>query len=206
MKDGEAVFDNATTYLQSLSDLLLGAAVTDAQGARISLDDGTERAVEMLMAARANRRKVMLVGNGGSAAIVSHVHNDLAKALGIRALVFNETPLLTALANDTAYAHVFEVPIEQWAEEGDVLVAVSSSGKSDSILLAAKAAADKGCQIITLSGFREDNPLRERGGVNFYVASDEYGFVETAHAALLHCVTDCALARVTAETASQAMA
>ena len=198
--------DDATVYLQTLSDLLLNVEVTDARGTLIGLDGGVEQAVELLMAARAFKRKVMLVGNGGSAAIVSHVHNDLSKTLGIRALVFNETPLLTALANDSSYAHVFERPVESWAEAGDVLVAVSSSGASESILRAAKAASDRECELITLSGFRADNALRTRGRVNFYVASGVYGLVETAHAALLHCITDGAAARVSAESASKVRA
>ena len=198
--------DDATVYLQTLSDLLLNVEVTDARGTLIGLDGGVEQAVELLMAARAFKRKVMLVGNGGSAAIVSHVHNDLSKTLGIRALVFNETPLLTALANDSSYAHVFERPVESWAEAGDVLVAVSSSGASESILRAAKAASDRECELITLSGFRADNALRAKGHVNFYVASGVYGLVETAHAALLHCITDGAGVRVAAASETRVRA
>jgi D-sedoheptulose 7-phosphate isomerase len=132
----------------------------------------------------------MLIGNGGSAAIVSHVQNDLCKQAGIRALVFTEPPLLTALGNDCGYDSVFELPVELWASSGDLLIAVSSSGRSENILRAVHAATLQGCQIVTLSGFQADNPLRCMGDVNFYVPAHTYGFVESAHMALAHCLID----------------
>ena len=144
----------------------------------------------MILSVGANSRKVMLTGNGGSAAIASHMHNDLCKAVGVRALVFSEQPLMTALANDHGYECVFERPVQLWAEPGDLLITVSSSGKSQNILRAVKASSDMRCQIVTLSGFRPDNPLRQMGDINFYVGSDIYGYVETAHAALAHFITD----------------
>ena len=151
-----------------------------------------------------SHRKIMLVGNGGSAAIVSHVQNDLCKAVGIRALVFTEQPLLTALANDNGYGSVYEFPVEQWAEAGDLLWAVSSSGNSENILRAALAASDRGCSIMTFTGFSTDNQLRQTGDLNFYVASDVYGYVETAHAGLSHMITD--RARTTINASSKAKA
>ncbi len=176
-------------YLHSLSELLLSVQVTDRKGTTLSLEEGTARAVDMLVGVGA-ARKVMLIGNGGSAAIVSHMQNDLCKAVRVRAMVFNEPPLLTALSNDHGYACVFERPIELWTDPGDVLLAVSSSGRSENILRGVRAAAGRGCQIITLSGFGADNPLRRMGEVNCYVPSEAYGFVEVAHAALTHCLID----------------
>jgi D-sedoheptulose 7-phosphate isomerase len=138
----------------------------------------------------------MLAGNGGSAALVSHMQNDLCKAIGVRALVFNEQPLLMALANDHGYGCVFERPIELWAEPSDLVVTVSSSGKSENILRAVRASVARGCQVITFSGFSPDNPLRQMGDLNFYVRSDVYGYVETAHAVLTHYMTDQAMSIV----------
>ena len=68
--------------------------------------------------------------------------------------------------------------------------AVSSSGRSENILRAAQAARGNGCGVITLTGFAPDNPSRRLGDLNFYVNSLEYGFVDTAHAALTHYITD----------------
>jgi len=72
-----------------------------------------------------NGGKALLIGNGGSAAIVSHMHNDLCKMVGVRAMCLTETPLMTALANDDGYETVFHKPISMWADRGDLLIAVS---------------------------------------------------------------------------------
>ena len=135
----------------------------------------------------------MVIGNGGSAAIASHMQIDLCNAVGVRVMDFNHAPLLTALGNDHGYDCVFERPIELWADPDDLLVAISSSGQSDNIIRAVKAAAVRGCQIITLSGFNPENPLRSLGNVNFYTPSSVYGYVESTHSALSHYLTDYAM-------------
>ena len=177
-------------YLASLSELMLSTEVTDGQGSTLSLDQGAETAVQMILKVGDAAGKVMLAGNGGSSAVVSHVQNDLCNAVGVRGLVFTEQPLLTALANDNGYGSVYEHPIHLWGEPGDLLLTVSSSGNSENIIRAIQAAQDKGCQVITFSGFDSDNRSRQMGDLNFYVASGVYGFVETAHAALTHYLTD----------------
>ena len=177
-------------YFQTLSKAMIDMEATDRLGAEMSLNQGAEQAIRMILDTRSDSRKILLAGNGGSSAIVSHVHNDLCKAVGVRALVFTEQPLLTALANDDGYGSVFEKPITLWAEPNDLVITVSSSGKSENIVRALKAAADRGCRIMTLSGFSPDNPSRQTGDLNFYVGSDIYGYVETAHSALLHFLTD----------------
>jgi len=165
----------------------------------LDFEPAVRRAGEILLAARERRRKVMIIGNGGSAAIASHMQTDLCHSLGIRGLVFNEPPLLTALANDHGYEHAFRRLVKLWADEGDVLVAISSSGKSPNILGACAEARERGLSLITFSGFGPDNPLRRLGDVNFYVASDRYGPVETGHAVLIHHLTDHLLAILRSE-------
>ncbi|MBI4169128.1 MAG: SIS domain-containing protein [Acidobacteria bacterium] len=171
----------------------------DGQGTLLPLDEGAKRAVDLILAVRAASGKVMLIGNGGSAAIASHMQNDLCKAADVRALVFNEPTLLTALSNDDGYGSVFERPVELWATPGDLLLAISSSGRSENILRAVRKAAAAGCEVITLSGFGADNALRGMGTINFYVPSRVYGYVEVIHSALAHFLADCAMtARVDA--------
>ncbi len=193
----------ATTYFHNLFELLLGTQVTDRPGMALSLEEGISRAVEMILQDgipfREDRpaalRKVMLIGNGGSAAIVSHMQNDLCKSVGVRAMVFNEPPLLTALANDHGYGYAFERLVELWADPGDLMLAMSSSGRSENILRAVWAALERRCQVMTFSGFRADNPLRKMGDLNFYVPAQAYGYVEVAHTALVHLLTDSAMMR-----------
>ena len=181
---------SAAAYFRQLSDVASLMEATDAQGTGMPLDEGIERALELLLAVKSAGAKVMLIGNGGSAAIVSHMHNDLCKAVGVRALVYNEPPLLTALTNDEGYVHAFERCVDLWAEPADVLLAVSSSGASENILLGVKAARDHRASVVTLSGFAPDNPLRALGDLNFYAPAETYGPVELSHQALAHFLTD----------------
>lgn len=133
---------------------------------------------------------IFFVGNGGSAAIASHMAIDYAKRGGKRAMSFNDPAALTCLANDLGYAEVFAFQIERHARAGDLLVAISSSGHSENIHAAVGAAVSHGCDILTLSGFDADNPLRKMGRVNFYVPSNDYGHVEISHLAILHSMVD----------------
>ena len=180
----------AHDYFQTLSALLLNMEVTDGQGVEITLEEGVSRAAESMVAVAPESHKIMVIGNGGSAAIAAHMQNDLCKAVGVRSMVFNEPSLLTALSNDDGYETVFETPIRMWGEKGDVLLSISSSGQSENILRGARAADSRGCTSITFSGFKPDNPLRQMGEMNFYIASMTYGFVEVAHTALAHLLAD----------------
>ena len=199
---GSSVRVGATDYFERLSHLLQSTQITTRRGQALSLDEGTAAAVAMLLSAKANLSKVMVIGNGGSAAIASHLQNDLCKAVGVRALVFNEPPLLTALSNDYGYVCVFERPVDLWTDAGDLLVAFSSSGQSQNILRAVRAATTRGCRVLTFSGFQPTNGLRQLGEVNFYVASQAYGYVEVAHSALAHFLTDCCCSAQRSEAAS----
>ena len=89
---------------------------------------------------------------------------------------------------------MFEWPIGLWAEPGDLFITVSSSGQSENIVRGLAAAKEAGCKIITMSGFNPDNASRSMGDLNFYVASHVYGFVETAHTALAHYLSNMAAA------------
>ncbi len=184
----------ATLYFEAVGRLLATMDVTDAAGSAMSIDVATDDVVQSILRTRAAARKILLVGNGGSASIAGHMEMDLCNRVGVRAHVFNDPPVLTALANDYGYEVAFERMVRLWAEPGDCLFAISSSGQSPNILRAVGAARDRACEVITFSGFSDDNPLRTRGDRNFYVASSDYGEVEVAHHALGHYLTDAAAA------------
>jgi D-sedoheptulose 7-phosphate isomerase len=187
----------ARAYFATFSRLLEQIEITH-QGERVPIEQGIGAAIESIVSLRERRGKALLIGNGGSAAIVSHLHNDLCKTVGVRALVFHSTPLLTAIANDHGYHEVFHRAIELWADHDDLLIAVSSSGESDNIVNAAKLANEKGCRLLTFTGFGPANRLRQLGQLNIYVPASEYGFVEMAHSVIAHCVTDLAVMRAAA--------
>jgi D-sedoheptulose 7-phosphate isomerase len=182
----------ASGYFREFSRILERVEITTREGAPLPTDDGIAAVIELIVSLKYQGGKALLVGNGGSAAIVSHMHSDLCKTVGVRAIVFNETPLLTALANDNGYHEVFHGPVQLWADPRDVLISVSSGGESESIVRAATVAREKGCRVVTFTGFEPTNRLRQIGDLNVYVPASTYGYVETAHSVIAHCVTDIA--------------
>jgi D-sedoheptulose 7-phosphate isomerase len=180
-------------YFDQLGRHLREALATGAGGAPIALDEAISATIRTIKASVAAGNKIVFVGNGGSAGIASHAAVDYTKNGGLRALAFNDASYLTCFANDFGYEHVFAKPIEAHGKPGDVLYAISSSGRSANILNASAAARSVGMKVVTFSGFTPENPLRGKGDLNFYVDSKEYGFVEIAHLALIHTILDLSL-------------
>ena len=134
--------------------------------------------------------KVIFLGNGGSAAIASHCAVDLTKNAGIRAINFNEADLITCFANDYGYEKWMAKALEFYGDERDILVLISSSGRSKNVLQASEKAKQMGIEVITFSGFDEDNPLRQVGSINLWVDSHAYNIVEMTHHIWLLAVVD----------------
>jgi D-sedoheptulose 7-phosphate isomerase len=177
-------------YFHTLSQLLCGTEVTDGAKRTLALEDGCRWVRQSAHATHDSGKKIIFIGNGGSAGIASHLAIDFSKNGGMRAIAFNDPAALTCLGNDFGYENVFSKQIDFHACPGDLLIAISSSGKSPNILEAVAAAKTRECRTVTLSGFTDDNELRRSGDINFYVRSSQYGFVEVAHLALCHAVLD----------------
>jgi D-sedoheptulose 7-phosphate isomerase len=177
-------------YFASLGQVMTEITVSIADAAPASFHDGVEAACHLIVTQSKGGKKLMFIGNGASASIASHMSTDFWKNGGMRATAFNDSSLLTCIGNDYGYRHLFEKPVEMFAESGDILVAISSSGKSENILRGVQAARGKGCKVITMSGFQKDNPLLQLGDINFYVPADEYGPVEILHTAICHGILD----------------
>jgi D-sedoheptulose 7-phosphate isomerase len=155
-----------------------------------------KRAGRLLIEAREQNKKVILVGNGGSAAIAEHTAADFTKGAKLRAISFSATPSLTAFSNDYGYEMVFSKAVERFGDEGDILIAISSSGSSENILKACEDARKRKMQVITFSGFGRDNPLGGCGDINFWVDSRSYGYVELIHNILLHFINDMIIGKI----------
>ena len=136
---------------------------------------------DTLIAVSRNRGKVILAGNGASASIASHFALDLTKQARIRSISFSDPALLTAFGNDYGYDLWVAKAIEFYADPGDTALLISSSGASLNMINAADAAREKGCAIVTLTGFDENNPLKARGDLNLWLESRAYNIVETVH-------------------------
>jgi len=135
-------------------------------------------------------RRVLFIGNGGSNAICSHMMEDYMKIAGKQTLSFSDPALITCFANDYGYEFALEKWVEFNFQEGDVLVAISSSGSSSNILNAVKMHNQKGGITLTLSGFDAENPLSKMGDQNFVMTEKNYGIVETFHQVVLHAILD----------------
>lgn len=102
-----------------------------------------EKIAKSLVSTNKKNKKVIIFGNGGSAAISSHVSIDLTKNARIRSINFNEADLLTCFSNDYGYEKVYSKSLEFYADRGDVVIIISSSGKSKNVLEAAKICKKK---------------------------------------------------------------
>lgn len=157
---------------------------------RITDSEAFETFIGLLRKIESSQGIVYVIGNGGSAGIASHFSNDLMKALKIASQTLYDTNLLTCLANDFGYEHVFSYPLDRLLKPADLLVAISSSGKSPNILNAVHVARANQASVVTLSGFSYDNPLKKLGDLNFWVQRSHYGLVEIAHFFFLHTIID----------------
>lgn len=136
-------------------------------------------------------RDIIILGNGGSNAIASHMAQDYTKMLGKRAIAFSDSSQLTCYANDYGYEHAYKMFLEHYLLPNSLVILISSSGKSQNILNAAEYCVGK-ADMITMSGFYPNNPLREtyaaKSLMHFYVPSHDYGIVELMHNVILHSV------------------
>lgn len=178
----------AKNYFNNFLALINSIRVTSKAGDILDYYQGIEKAGKLIIKQVTSGHKLVFIGNGASAAISSHMSTDFWKNGRMRAIAFNDSSLLTCISNDCGYKHVFSKPIEMFTDKGDILIAISSSGKSENILLGVQSARSKGCKVITLSGFDNNNPLSSLGDYNFYVPSKSYGLVEIIHHSICHCI------------------
>ena len=137
---------------------------------------------KIFITTKKNRKKILIFGNGGSAAIASHFSVDLTKNAKIRCTNYNETDLITCFSNDFGYERWVEMAIKYYGNKGDVLIVISSSGKSKNMINACIAARKKKfSKIITLTGHLVNNPVKKLGDINLWVNSKAYNYVENIH-------------------------
>ncbi len=153
--------------------------------------DQLGKVADLIKVINAKGNKVLIFGNGGSAAISSHFSVDLTKNAGVRCVNCNEADLITCFANDYGYERWVEKAVDFYGDEGDLLIVISSSGSSKNMLNGVKAARNgKFKAVVTFSGFKEDNPLRQLGDINIWVDSKAYNFVENIHQIWLLAIVD----------------
>jgi D-sedoheptulose 7-phosphate isomerase len=152
------------------------------------------RAIEILSQARAEGRRILVCGNGGSASTASHFATDLVKGASygrtsrFRILALTDSlPTITAYSNDVSYECVFVEQLKNFAEPGDVIMAISSSGNSPNVLRAVEYGNSMGCRTIALTG-REGGRLGPLAELDIQIVHRHTGRIEDLHMVVMHMI------------------
>lgn len=164
----------------------LNQTIVSYKGETLEQEEGFDVLLKITSDIRDNGGTLFMGGNGASAAMASHYAVDFWKNGGVKASTFFDISQVTAISNDLSYDEIFSFPLSRFARKGDAFVGISSSGNSPNVVNAAKMAQEMGLITISFSGFKPDNRLRAASTLAFYVPADTYGFVESAHAAIMH--------------------
>ncbi len=154
------------------------------------LEKDLNKTIDMIKLTIKKKGKIYIVGNGGSSSIASHVSVDFAKVAKVPSSTFNNANLITCFANDYGYANWVTEAIKCYTNKNDMIILISSSGKSINIVNAAKYCKKKSINLITFSGFDKNNPLSKLGKINFHIKSKQYNFIEMSHHIILVYLVD----------------
>lgn len=180
-----APYLTAASYVDDYADEIARAWKT--------IDPGSlNHAATILAQAYARDALMFSCGNGGSASIANHMQCDHVKGISTKTdltprvlSLSTNVELLTAIANDLGYENVFVHQLQSQSRPGDVLVAVSSSGRSPNIVRALRWARENGLRTIAITGFR-GGEARTAAEVSVHVDCANYGVVEDVHQAIMH--------------------
>lgn len=158
---------------------------------------GVERAIEWFREARGGGRRIFVCGNGGSASTASHFACDVLKGASynrdrrFRIMALTDSlPTITAYANDVSYECVFVEQLRNFAEPGDLVMAISGSGNSANVLRAVEYANSIGCRTIGLTG-RDGGKLAGISQLNIHVPVAHMGRIEDGHLIVCHMIAYC---------------
>jgi D-sedoheptulose 7-phosphate isomerase len=135
-------------------------------------------------------RKIYFFGNGASAAISSHLAADVFKVLKIRTGVIHDPSILTCFANDFGYENIFEKYLEYEKSSNDLVILISSSGRSSNIIKVARYAKENHSTVISLTGLLPSPELKKYTDFLIQVNSKYYNILECIHMSILCCAVD----------------
>lgn len=178
-------------YTEELVVTLYGVTVQKKMEEKCKVyPEGIQILLDVFLEHKKRNSMLFFIGNGGSSAIASHMTADFMKNGGMNTYSLYDNAVTTCMGNDYGYEYIFSKPMEFLVQEGDLVVAISSSGNSANIVNGIVTAKKKKAEVITLTGFAEDNKAKQLGDVNLYVACAKYGIVESIHNLILQQVVD----------------
>lgn len=171
---------------------MLNNALTTRNRSSVPFDKWAGDVIDILIRAKNKKRKLFLIGNGASCSMASHLAVDFTKNGGIDSFSINEGTLLTCYSNDFSFGAAYREILKSKMNNNDILIAISSSGRSENILNAVDFVRKnyKNSAVITFSGFKNNNPLSRKGNYNLYLNVNNFGLVESGHAYYLHLLLD----------------
>lgn len=181
-------------YIQLLFDKLENTEIWEDTN-RKGYDEGIRLLVEVFSKHKEKNSQLFFIGNGGSAAIASHMTADFMKNGGMNTYSLYDNAVMTCMGNDYGYEYIFSRPMEFLVREDDLVVAISSSGNSANIINAIDVAKQKGASVITFTGFQPNNKAKQLGDISVYVPCERYGIVESIHNLILQQVVDVIMER-----------
>lgn len=156
--------------------------------------DKVAQAIDWFHRARSEGRAIFVAGNGGSHATASHFVCDMVKGASFgqesrfRIVALNESiPTLTAYSNDVAYEQAMVEQLKNFAQAGDIYMAISGSGNSANVVRAMEYANSIGCRTIALTG-RDGGKLDPMAGLSIHVPESHMGRIEDAHHVICHMI------------------
>ena len=181
-------------YTEDLIETLNKTIITKGS-LEMSYAEGMKSIIDIFTKHKKAGSRIYFIGNGGSAAIASHMTADFMKNGGMNTVSLYDNAVTTCMGNDYGYEHVFSKPLSFLASEDDLLVAISSSGKSQNVINSIDIAMEKGMSIISCIGVDDDNPARNKSDVSVYIPSHKYGIVESIHNLILQEIVDLIMER-----------
>lgn len=185
-------------YIRYLIETLECTEIWQGSGSdavRVGYDEGIRILVEEFTRHKVNKSQLFFMGNGGSSAIASHMTADYMKNGGMNTYSLYDNAVTTCMGNDYGYEYIFSRPMEFLVREGDLAVAISSSGNSANIVNAIETARTKKADVITFTGFQAGNKVKQLGDINVYVPCEKYGMVESIHNLILQQIVDLIMER-----------
>lgn len=177
---------------------LFSQSIETKQAALPVLEEPLGLAAELMTEALLSGRKILSCGNGGSAADAQHFSSELLNRFererpGLPAIALTtDSSTLTSIANDYAYEQIFSKQVKALGQAGDILLAISTSGRSPNVLAAISAAHDREMLVVALTG-KDGGPmagLLAGRDVELRVPSDSTARIQEVHLLLLHCLCD----------------
>ena len=149
----------------------------------------TEEEFEKYQRAFNEYRRIVVLGNGGSSAVASHVSQDYMKFQGKKVSILSDPSMITMLTNDFGYDWAYQKFLEYFVESDTLVVIMSSGGESQNMINCLQWCESEGVDYGVLTGFNPENKIRtmaKNALWNYYINSDDYGVVECVHQIFLH--------------------